>query len=85
MLAGSTEQESTDCWVSDAMELHLARNTSSSMGTLGCLGTRHPEQAELLLLHLAGALALEEQGGGQVRDLLLFEGPESGHILEKPV
>lgn len=83
---GPLEQESPDCWFLK-LWTSMSRNTSSSMGTLGCWGRQHPEQAELpLLLHLAEALGLRRSrrgSGGGI--LLLFEGPESGHVLEKPV
>ena len=68
--------------VSDAVELHVQEHKCSSTGTLGCLGTRHREQAELLLPHLERALGASEERGREV--LLLFAGPEGEHVAEKP-
>lgn len=66
--------------ISDAVELHVQEHKCSSTGTSGCLGTRHREQAALLLPHLERALG----ASGEREVLLLFVGPEGGCVAEKP-
>ena len=87
MPAGAAGAGEPRLLVSDAMDLPCPGTRPPAWVLRAAWGTQHPAQAELLLLlRLAGALGLRRSrtgSGGGI--LLLFEGPESGHVLEKPV
>lgn len=66
---GPLEQESTDCWFLMLWN-STARNTSSSMGTLGCLGDTASRAGRAAVTASSRSIgASEEQEGARWGDL----------------